>query len=359
MPVIGMESLTSELLSLLGLASEDPQVEAFLSRMRIYDRPKTVAQLEEEEFIDPDDDETDIEYELAQESKASMVVESPAHGFCLIFKSRSDYSLTHSTVPAGASPFVVQEIGFFDRDVQVYLGYQGSLPGGVRFGMSRKDFALKTLGPPLASRFVYGTLVDLYLINNQIVNFGFRPDHTLAYAHARDRTTFDGIMVSPNLDAQRWPAPSMIGGDLIGRPLADATVQNFLILNGLDPDDIEPGACPEELMQLTKSKGITIYLSNGLLGQQVSSIAYKRRGDLGSQGYAGPMFMGFEFGDSPATLQQKAGSRPIKETMDDQLVSFYWNAYDSLIVQAVCSLIDWQLCRVVLHAKFTSNSVLN
>ena len=59
-----METLTSELLGLLGLASEDPQVEAFLSRMRIYERPKTVAQLEKDGFIDPNDDDADIEYEL-------------------------------------------------------------------------------------------------------------------------------------------------------------------------------------------------------------------------------------------------------------------------------------------------------
>ena len=56
-----METLTSELLGLLGLASEDPQVEAFLSRMRIYERPKTVAQLEKDGFIDPNDDDADID----------------------------------------------------------------------------------------------------------------------------------------------------------------------------------------------------------------------------------------------------------------------------------------------------------
>ena len=350
---------TRELLSFLGLASDDEDLGAFLTRTRIYDTPKTVAQLKEEEFIGPDDDETDIEYELMQESKASMVVESPAKGFCIIFKSRHDYSLTHSTVPEGASPFIVQEIGLFDHDVQVYLRYQGALPGDVRFGMHRTDFAFNKMGRPLASRPVYETSVDLYLIDDRIVNFGFRSDQTLAYVHVRNRNIFDDIMLSPNLDVPKLPALWMKGGDLIGLPLADATVQHFLILNGLDPDDIEPGACPEELMQLTKSMGITIYLGDGPLGQQVASIAYKRRGDLESDGYHGPMVMGFDFGDSPVVLVEKAKSQPIHKTSDDQLISFYWNDAGGIIVQAVCSLIDWQLCRIVLHAQFTSGSVLN
>jgi len=354
-----METLTSELLGLLGLASEDPQVEAFLSRMRIYERPKTVAQLEKDGFIDPNDDDADIEYELMQESKASMIVQSPANGFCLIFKKRSDYSLTHSVVPAGNSPFVVQELGFFDRGVQVYQKYNYFLPGEMRLGSLRADFAFKRLGRPIATRVIYETLVDLYLIDDRIVNYGFRPDQTLAYAHVRNRNTFDDIMLAPKYDVSKLSLLPMEISELIGRPLADTTVQHVLHSKGIDPDDVEPGACPEELMQLTKPMGITIYLADGPLGQQISSIAYKRRGDLGSEGYCGPMVMGFEFGDSPPALQKKAGSRPIKETIDDQLVSFYWRASDGLIIQAVCSLIDWQLYRVVLHAQFTSDSVLN
>lgn len=117
-----------------------------------------------------------------------MIVQSPANGFCLIFKKRSDYSLTHSVVQAGNSPFVVQELGFFDRGVQVYQKYNYFLPGEMRLGSLRADFAFKRLGRPIATRVIYETLVDLYLIDDRIVNYGFRPDQTLAYAHVRNQT---------------------------------------------------------------------------------------------------------------------------------------------------------------------------
>lgn len=338
----------SAFLSLLGAASDDEALESFLRSMNVHDRPKTVAQLEEEDYIE-DDDEADIEYELAKASKESMIVESERHGFCLIFKTRQDYSLVYRQSPPGNSPFVLEQIAFFEKGIQIYQRYQGVLPGGFRFGLSRNDQDYVKLGQPIAIRAVYETPADLFLIDDCIVNFGFNPDGTLAHVHVRNRNIFDDVMLAPNLDLPKTAVAEMVGGHLIGQLSSAPDVQAFFRAHGIDEGAVVPGACPEEITGLTKLLGITVYFSDAKAKQRVSSIAYKRRGDLGSKGYSGSLPMGFAFGDAPQTLFRKAEKPPLHEHPDDQLVSYFWQLESGFVMQAVCSLIDWQLYRVIVR----------
>ena len=38
-------------------------------------------------------------------------------------------------------------------------------------------------------------------------------------------------------------------------------------------------------------------------------------------------------------------------------MSYFWETETGLIVQAMCSLIDWQLYRVTLHAPFLADEI--
>ncbi len=92
-----MNDFTGDVLALvewLGISCKAPELEEFLVRKRIHDRPMTPDQVESEGLVE-DDDDTDVEYELARRSKESMVVQSERYGFCLIFQSRENYDLVH------------------------------------------------------------------------------------------------------------------------------------------------------------------------------------------------------------------------------------------------------------------------
>ena len=125
---------------------------------------------------------------------------------------------------------------------------------------------------------------------------------------------------------------------------------------------------PEEITRLTEPKGITLYFRDvphkagqkkkaTSSEQRLVSMSYKRRGDLGSKGFQGKLPFSFEFGDSPQTLVAKVGRLPENTHSSDQLMSYYWKYNSGLIVQAVSSLIDWQLYRVTVHAPFMASEL--
>ncbi len=91
--------------------------------------------------------------------------------------------------------------------------------------------------------------------------------------------------------------------------------------------------------------------------RHLSAITYKRQGDLESRGFHGELPFDFEFGDSPQTLIAKAGEVPGLKDRSDQLMSYYWETESGVIVQAMCSLIDWQLYRVTVHAAFLADEI--
>ena len=45
------------------------------------------------------------------------------------------------------------------------------------------------------------------------------------------------------------------------------------------------------------------------------------------------------------------------ENRSDQLMSYFWETESGVIVQAMCSLIDWQLYRVTVHAPFLADEI--
>ena len=359
---------TPQLLDLLGSACGDPRLEQFLTAHRIHDRPRTIAQLREEDFVE-DDGETDVEYELARAAKESLTVESERLGFCLTFVAAQDYALVHELDPNSktAPSFMLEQVVFFAKGIQIYQQYLGMLPGGVSFPIRQSDRSYAALGSPLARRTVYDTVCDLFVIDGLVVNFGFgdEAEPMLAHVHVRQQHHFDKIMltVSP-VDVAQAEQPVILGQAELGCAVASAEVQRLFAQLGIEQSDMYQGACPDEITRLTKPEGITLYFDdvpNSITnndrqakGQErrLVSMTYKRRGDLSSLGYQGVLPFAFVFGDAPPALVSKAGRAPDAQHSSDQLLSYYWKLGNGLVIHAACSLIDWQLYRVTLHAPF-------
>jgi hypothetical protein len=366
---------TKELLELLGSGDGDPRLEQFLTAHQIHGRPKTAAQLREEGFIE-DDGETDVDYELEKAAKASLMVESERLGFCLIFVSAKDYALVYEEPLQNRGEvtpqFILEQIVFFAQGVQIYQQYAGGLPGGLGFPVKPSDPGYAALGPPLARRDVYDTACDLFLIDGLIVNFGFgaEPDPSLAHVHVRRQHCFDQTMLaqSPAKPATAGQ-PLILGQTELGCTVKSVEVQRLFVQLGIDQSDMYQGACPDEITRLTKPEGITLYfddVANSLVGdnpkangeeRRLVSMTFKRRGDLSSQGYNGPLPFLFAFGDAPSALIAKAGRPPDAQHSSDQLLSYYWKWNSGLVVHALCSLLDWQLYRVTLHAPFMAEEL--
>jgi hypothetical protein len=356
---------TNELLNLLGRPDTDTELIQFLRVHKIHDRPKTVAQLIEEDVIE-DDGDTDVEYELEQESKVSMSVESERLGLCLIFVTGEEYALLHDMSSYGSNlpGFILEQVVFFAKGVQIYQQYAGALPGGFEFPIKRWDDRYLKLGTPVARRLVYDTSCDLFLNHKFVVNFGFNDASELAHVHVRLQHRFDATMVANRPARMANTAPALILGEQeVGSPVSSASVQKLFAHLGIDENDLYRGTCPKEITRLTQPQGISLYfddIANSVaegsqaFGEQkrLVGVTFKRRGDLSSLGYNGALPFSFEFGDSPDTLVVKAARAPDAKHSSNQLLSYYWQLSSGMVVQAVCSLIDWQLYRVTLHAAF-------
>ena len=66
-------------------------------------------------------------------------IESERLGFCLMFETRDNYALAHDGVPDSQAPFVVNEIGWFAKGVQIYQQFLGALPGRLSFNAAGQD----------------------------------------------------------------------------------------------------------------------------------------------------------------------------------------------------------------------------
>lgn len=370
-----MVDFTGDVLALaecLGCSFEDPRLELFLVKKRVHDRPMTVEQLEEEGAVD-DDGDTDVEYELMRRSKESRVVQSERDGLCLIFQPREDHDLVHR-IPCGVeAPFVLEQIAFFAKGVQIYQGFQGPVFRGLGMDIRRSDAAYAALGPPLARRIVHETSTDLFAIGDWVLNFGFQEgaqDPPLAHVHIRRKNVFDDTMLNPRwVDAHPiLDAPARMPGlAQLGLSYDSPQVQDFLAGLGLSHEIDDDIGCPEEMSGRARSHGIVIYFKevrgaashpHALPAKIVSAITYKRRGDLGSSGYSGELPFGLHFGDRPDIAIAKAKHAPVKVSESEELRSCYWHVASGMVVQAVFSLIDWQLARVTLHAPARASAVL-
>lgn len=374
-----MDDFAGDVLTLvewLGCSCEDPGLEAFLVQKRIHDRPMTPEQVEHEGLVE-DDGDTDVEYELERVSKESMVVQSERHGFCLIFQTRENYDLVHRAACGVQAPFVLEQVAFFAKGVQIYQGFEGPVFRGVGMTTRRSDATYAALGQPLVRRLVYETSTDLFVVGDWVLNFGFQdegPDARLAHVHIRRKNVFDDVMLRPRIeDAPPTADAAMPGLAQLGLSVASSEVLGFLATLGLDheaEDDQydEDNGCPEELNGCAQSHGIVVYLKDVAGAAEdpdaasdtiVSAITYKRRGDLGSLGYSGVLPFGLQFGDRPDVAIAKAKHRPAKVSESEELRSYYWPVASGMVMQAVFSLVDWQLARVTLHAPVRASSVLN
>ena len=357
---------TEQILEFLGQGSDLPGLEQFLVSHRVHDRPRTVLQLKDDDVIDEDDEDLDVDYELEKMSEDSQEVFSERYSFSLLFKPKSEYELTYGLRPEISADFILSEVVFYAKAVRGQ-GYPGQLPGGLLFGIKRQSASYQHLGRPVASRLVYDSQADLHVLGSTIVNCGFGDDDTLAHMHVRLMHEFDRIMLSAFKPTLVRPAAAPVGTSAIGQPVGSSSVQALLAALQLDEDDLDEGICPEEITSLTVPLGITLYFRDLPLMskrknrrgevQHLAAITYKRRGDLQSKGFHGELPFGFEFGDSPQKLIAKAGEPPGIEHRSDQLMSYFWETESGVVVQAMCSLIDWQLYRVTVHASFLAGEI--
>ncbi len=368
-----MVYFTGDVLTLvecLGGSCEAPGLEAFLVRKSIHGRPMTPQQVESEGLVE-DDDDTDVEYELARRSKESMVVQSERHGLCLIFQSPEKYDLVQHTPCGVDAPFVLEQVAFFAKGVQIYQGFEGPVFRGIGMTTRRSDAAYVALGQPLARRTVYETSTDLFVVDDWVLNFGFQEggyDPCLAHVHIRRKNIFDDVMLSPRfVNGSPGDYDSMLGLAQLGHSIDSPDVLSFLSALGLENEIDDDIGCPEEMNGRARSHGIVIYFKefSGAVehasappGKIVSAITYKRRGDLGSAGYSGNLPFSMQFGDRPDVAIAKAKNSPVKITESEELLSYYWLVTSGIIVQAVFSLVDWQLARVTLHASARASSIL-
>lgn len=356
--------ISSALINFLGCSSIDQRLEDFLEEYNIHDRPMTVEELELLEDAD-DKEDTDAEYELNQKSKDSLIIGSERNGFCLIFKKREDYELTHSEQITFSDPFVLEQIAFFANGVQTYQGFQGSFLSGITMETKKNDPAYTFFGDPIASRIIYDTPVELFHIYDLIVNFGFmgKGSSCLAHVHIRKKNIHDKVMLKPNFDTAAASFPDMIGSIHLGKAYDAPEVLDFFSKHGLH-QSIDDYDCPEEFSSLSRSQGIIIYLKKMNDGSKnssknaISAITYKRRGDLGSFGYEGLLPFRLSFGESPDVVMRKMAIPFDRRADSETLFSLYWRLPSNIIIQAVFSLIDWQLARITLHAQENIKSVL-
>ena len=128
---------------------------------------------------------------------------------------------------------------------------------------------------------------------------------------------FDRIILTAFKPPPVQPGTAPVGTSAIGEAAGSRSVRALLATLQLDEDDLDDGACPEEITRLTVPLGITLYFRDLPLSSKntkgrgkvrhLSAITYKRRGDLESNGFHGELPFGFEFGDSPQRLIAKAG----------------------------------------------------
>ena len=353
-------TLAPQLIALVGSSPSGPVVKKTLSALGIYASPQTVEELREEEEFDS---ETDVEYELAQLSERSKIVRVERLGVCLIYMSAQEFAVTYGVAPDGAD-FVLEQVAFYAAGVQDYMAFKAALPFGLAFNQRLADAPPSMLGALLAKRTLYECMARLYMPQGWVVNIAHDPvSGAMLHVHIRKQNPFDQCLLgtrTPRVSEQTFHTQV----NCLGRPIDEPAVQAMFEELGIDPKKRDSRSCPEEITDAEVSRGIALHVRGPKQAGIKSSlkkvvfvfagVVYKRRGDLVSQGYAGTLPYNLAFWNSPEQVLQAVPFPPIWTNTSEQLISYMWRTESGHLIQATCSLIDWQLYRVMIWAPFMS-----
>ena len=356
------DELTPTLLTLLGQASNAPGFLQTCQALKIRQLPQTFEQLKVEAEPGEFEDEDDEEYELTQRSRDSQIIDVEKFGLVMIYNTAEEYRTTYGSAPQGAD-FVLHELAFYAEGVRGAVAYPGPLPYGLSFDQRLWSEQALSLGPLLAERDVYDIKARQYMPQTHVVNAGFDPQSgKLLHVHVRQQGLFDrcqrGEVVFPFTQEQHSFYTAALGA-LITRSSVQAVFDHL----GVDPQKRESAHCPEEINDAEVSRGITLHVRGprqaGIktaLGESVvfvlAGVVFKRMGDLASRGYFGHLPFELGFWMTPEQVRLKVGLAPIWEHKSEQLMSLMWRLPDGQLVQAMFSLIDWQLYRLSVWAPF-------
>lgn len=354
-------NLTPTLLALLGESSKSESFLATLRALKIRQLPQTVEQLQAEVEPGDFDDDDDVEYELAQRSEESQIIDVEKFGLVMIYKTADEYRTIHGSAPEGAD-FVLNELAFYQADIRGAIAYPDALPYGLSFEQSVSSEQPTALGPLLAQRKLYDVMARQYMPEDHVVNAGFDEDGSLIHVHVRLQGLFDrcqrGTLLFPFKDEGHEFYTKALG-QLISKPPVQAIFEKLKV----DPRQRESAHCPEEITTAEKTHGITLHVRGpkqaGLktpLGKQavfvLAGVVFKRMGDLASEGYFGHLPYELGFWMTPDQVAQQVPSEPIWIHSSEQLGSYMWRLPDGQLMQAMFSLIDWQLYRLSVWAPF-------
>ncbi|MBV5299544.1 MAG: hypothetical protein JZU64_15820 [Rhodoferax sp.] len=353
-------NISSQLLALLGISSSDPIFRKMLISMGIYALPQTVEELRVEEEFDSD---TDVEYELAKLSRQSQIVQIERLGVCLIYMTATEYAMSYESAPDGAD-FVLEQVAFYAAGVQNFMAFKGALPFGLTFEQRLANSPPQELGRLVAKRTLYDCLGCLYMPQDWVVNVAYDPDSgAMLHVHVRKQKPFDQCFLGKRA-GQFANQTYKSQADCLGRLITDPSVQAIFEDLGVDVEKRDSRLCPEEIADAELRRGITLHIRGpkqagikSSLGKVVfvfAGVVYKRRGDLASQGYSGTLPYNLAFWNSPEQVLQAVPHKPIWTNTSDQLISYMWRTENGQLLQAVCSLIDWQLYRLMIWAPFMS-----
>lgn len=354
-------NLTAILLALLGQSSTNAAFLATLRALKIRQLPQTVAQLQAEVEPGDFDDDDDVEYELMQRSEESQIIDVEKFGLVMIYKTADEYRTIHGSAPEGAD-FVLNELAFYQADIRGAIAYPDALPYGLSFEQSASSEQPAALGPLLAQRKLYDVMARQYMPGEHVVNASFDDDGRLIHVHVRLQGLFDrcqrGLLEFPYSDEQPGFYTQALG-QLISQPQVQAVFEKL----NVDPKQRESAHCPEELTAAEKTHGVTLHVRGprqaGLKSSKggrvvfvLAGVVFKRMGDLASEGYFGHLPYDLGFWMTPDQVAEKVPGEPIWIHSSEQLGSYMWRLPNGQLMQAMFSLIDWQLYRLSVWAPF-------
>ena len=344
-----------ELFNALGHSPSNPQVDAWLDRHLIYDRPHTA---EQDELWEED------EYEAEQSARASEIEEVERHSLCLIYDERSTYELLWGAAKSEGD-FVLRQFALYAPGVQDYSGFTGELPLGLRFDMDRSQVHELLGRKPVAWRQIHDMWADLFVSEQMHLNVTYEgTGQSIAIVHVRLPHCYDlrmlGLQQVPPLAANSLAADEL--AQCLGQSAYDQQLDSLLSPLGWHVGDQGMADC-DEVSDLMARTGITLYYRDAqevaqLSGKRSASTSkvftgfrLNRKADMYSQGFEGKLPFGLEFHQTPEQIVALVGRPPDWELVSEDTGAYKWRL-THFNLHVLFSLIDYQLYRVSCFATF-------